>query len=89
MITFETRRKANTDVGKEVRYAQIKRILKDNPMTAKEIAIEMRNRGYTPNAERNFSAPRLTEMVNRDIVEVIGKKTCQYTGKTVSIYKLV
>lgn len=88
MITHETRRKSNATVNREIRYAQIKRILKDKTMTAKEIAVEMCNRGFTPNSERNFSAPRLTELVDRGVVEVIGKTTCGYTGKTVSVYKL-
>ena len=88
MITYETRRKSNATVDRKVRYEQIKEILKNKTMTAKEIAVEMCNLGFTPNSERNFSAPRLTEMVDMGIVEVIGKKPCRYTGKTVSIYKL-
>ena len=88
MITHETRRASHASVNKEIRYEQIKDILKNNTMTAKEIAVEMCNLGFTPNSERNFSAPRLTELVKEGVVEVVGKKSCGYTGKTVSIYKL-
>ena len=33
-------------------------------MTAKEIAVEMYKKGYIPSDERNFTAPRLTELSN-------------------------
>ena len=57
-------------------------------MTAKEIAVEMFKRGMIPNSERNFTAPRLTELSYEGIVEPIGKKKCEYTGKTVSVFQL-
>lgn len=88
MITYETRRASNKTIDREIRYKQILGILKNSTMTAKEIAVEMCNLGFTPNSERNFSAPRLTELVDKGLVEVIGKKVCEYTGKTVSVYKL-
>lgn len=88
MITYETRRESNLQVNREIRYKQILEILKDSAMSAKEIAVEMCNLGFTPNSERNFSAPRLTELVDKGLVEVIGKKVCDYTGKTVSVYRL-
>lgn len=56
--------------------------------TAKEIAVEMKKRGDIPTDERNFTAPRLTELSIKGIVEPIGKKKCSYTGKTVSVYKI-
>lgn len=86
MITHETRRESNETVDREKRYAQIISILKDKPMTAKEVAVEMCERGLTPNAERNFSAPRLTELARKGIVKTVGKKVCEYTGKKVAVY---
>lgn len=86
MITFETRRESHETVDKEKRYEQIMAILKSKPMTAKEIAVEMCRLGLTPNSERNFSAPRLTELVDKGMVKTIGKKVCDYTGKKVTIY---
>ena len=88
MITFETRHEANETVDKQKRYMQIIEILGDKEMTAKEIAVEMYKRGYVPTPERNFAAPRLTELSINGIVEPIGKRTCQYTGKTVAFYKM-
>lgn len=81
----ETRAEAHEQVDKEKRYKQILEILTE-PMTAKEVAVEMHKRGYTPTSERNFSAPRLTEMQKDGKVEIIGKTKCSYTGKSVSVY---
>lgn len=87
--TLETRSEANETVDKKKRYKQIIEILYGGKeMTAKEIAVEMCNRGDIPTNERNFTAPRLTELSQRGIVEPIGKQKCTYTGKTVAVYKL-
>ena len=58
-------------------------------MTAKEIAQEMYMRGYTTNNDRNNSAPRLTELSIVGIVEPIGKKKCEWTNKSVAVYRRV
>lgn len=89
MITQETRRLSHENVDKEKRYKQILECMNGNQMTAKEAAVEMYKRGYIPTSERNFSAPRLTELEKKGLVKVVGKKKCEYTGKTVAIYKKV
>jgi len=87
--TLETRSEANETVDKKKRYKQIIEILQGGKeMTAKEIAVEMCNRGYIPTSERNFTAPRLTELSKNGVVEPVGKQRCTYTGKTVAVYKL-
>jgi len=48
----------------------------------------MCEKGYIPTSERNFTAPRLTEMSQNGIVEPYATKKCEYTGKTVSVYRL-
>ena len=89
IVTFDTRAEANETLDREKRYTQIIECLREKPkQTAKEIAVMMCKKGYIPNSERNFTAPRLTEMSQRGIVEPIGKTKCQYTGKTVSVYAL-
>ena len=90
MPTLETRAEANESVDREKRYAQIIEILTEHPngRTAKEIAVLMFAKKYTPSSERNFAAPRLTELCKRGIVEPCGKKKCIYTGKTVAAYRL-
>lgn len=85
---FDTRAEANDTVDRVKRYSQIIECLRERPMTAKEIAVRMAQKGYIPTSERNFAAPRLTEMSYRGIVEPIGKTKCEYTGKTVAVYQL-
>lgn len=91
ITTYDTKAEANDLVPRELRYKQIIEIFEDQAprnLTAKEVAILMHNRGFTPNAERNFSAPRLTELSQKGVVEPCGKTKCKYTGKTVTIYRL-
>ena len=87
MITFETRREALESVDKNKRYKEILEVLGNNEMTAKEIAVEMENRGYIPTSERNFVSPRLTEMSIDGRVEPTGKRKCSFTGRTVTTYR--
>lgn len=89
MITKDTRQEALESVDKEKRYKQILECIDGREYTAKEVAVEMFKRGYIPTSERNFAAPRLTELEHKGIVETIGKKKCEYTGKTVAIYRKV
>lgn len=63
--TYETRALANESVDRRMRYEQVLECLRDKPMTAKEVAVEMMNKGYIPTSERNFTAPRLTELSQR------------------------
>ena len=87
---METRAESEKTVNKEKRYQQIIEILSENgPLTAKEVAVKLMAKGYVPDAERNWSAPRLTEMSHNGLVEPIGKKKCKYTGKTVAVYELM
>lgn len=88
MITYDTRAESHESVDKQKRYSQILEILQGKELTAKEIAVEMFNKGYIPTSERNFTAPRLTELSIKGVVEPIGKKKCEYTGKTISVYKI-
>lgn len=88
VITLETRHDSNEKVDRQKRYAQIIECLQDGPLTAKECAVEMLKRGYIPTAERNYTAPRLTELSKKGAVEPISKKRCDYTGKTVAVYAL-
>ena len=86
--TLETRSEAHGKVDKARRYAQIIECLHDGEMTAKEIAVLMMKKGYIPTSERNFTAPRLTELSKKGVVEPVGKKKCQWTGHKVAVYAL-
>lgn len=85
--TLETRVESEKKVDKNKRYMQILDVLGDKVMTAKEIANEMYKRNMIPTNERNFVSPRATEMLYDGRLEIVGKKKCEWTGKTVSVYK--
>ena len=85
----ETRRESHELVDKEKRYEQIISCLLDRGQsTAKEIAVYMYLNKDIPIPERNYTAPRLTEMMEKGIVEPLGKKKCRYTGRMVTVYGL-
>lgn len=88
-IPYDTRGEANETVDRQKRYCQIIECLKEKPkQTAKELAVMMVEKGFIPFSDRNFTAPRLTEMSQRGKVEAVGKTKCKYTGKMVSVYDL-
>ena len=89
-ITTETRQLSFNDIQlkTKIRYEQILDRL-DKPKTAKEIAVELFDIGAIPSTERNYTAPRLTELEKRGIVKAVGKKKCEYTGKMVAVYERV
>ena len=86
--TYETRHDSYETVDRKKRRRQILGIL-TTPMTAQEVAIQMYQHGYTRNTDRNNAAPRLTELAQEGKVDVIGKKRCDISGKTVSVYRRV
>lgn len=87
-ITSETRQLSFNDIQlkTKVRYEQILDRL-DKPKTAKEIAVELFELGIIPSTERNYTAPRLTELEKMGFVKVVGKKKCEWTGKKVAVYE--
>ena len=85
-VTHETRGIAEEEVNKSVRYRQVLEVMGDDALTAKEIAVRMYEKGYIPTSERNFSAPRITELCKTGYIEPVGKKKCKYTGKTVAVF---
>lgn len=91
MITEKTRQMSFEDIvpKRKIRYQQILDRLCCGNKTAKEIAVELYELGYIPSTERNYTAPRLTEL-EKDLgfIEVVGDKKCEYTGKKVAIYKI-
>lgn len=90
MTTLDTRGESHEQVDKQKRYKQIIDIMEatGSPMTAKHIASTMYIKGYIPTDERNFAAPRLTELCKMGKVEPVGKVKCRWTGKTVTAYQL-
>ena len=88
-VTPETRAEANDRAPRKLRCSQIIECLTEKTnQTAKEIACMMLAKGYIPYCDRNFTAPRLTEMSQAGIVEPVGKKKCKWTGRMVAVYAL-
>lgn len=88
-ITKETRRESYYTVLTTLteRHKAVLTILKEcGNMTAQEIATELYKRGITPTDERNFAAPRLTELADKELVQAVGKKICSKTGRSVTIW---
>ena len=89
-ITLETMTEANEKVDRQKRYAQIIACLAERPdQTAKEVAEMMKAKGEIPTSERNFTAPRLTELMHNGRVAVIGKKLDPQTKVSVAVYRLL
>lgn len=91
-ITLETKRSAYDNILDSLAEKQkaILNHLNDsfpNGATAKELAVSMFNLNLVSSPERNSVHPRLNELVDINLVFVIGKKKCEYTNKTVAIYK--
>lgn len=87
-ITYQTRQMSLEDIQDKakIRYIQILNRL-DEPKTAKELAVELFELGYIPSTERNYTAPRLTELEKMGYVKAVEKKKCKWTGKMVAVYE--
>lgn len=90
MITTITRQLSFEDIKpkRKIRYEQILDRLMTGIKTAKEIAVELYELELIPSTERNYTAPRLSELEKEGLVKVIDKKKCTYTGKTVAVYEI-
>jgi hypothetical protein len=92
MVTRETRRKSYKEALKTLgtRQAQVFTELLTFPLgvTASELAYAMHEIGFFRTSDRNNVHPRLNEMVEMEIVEIIGKRQCSITNKTVAVYKV-
>ena len=89
-MTWKTRRMSYEQIkpNKQVRYMQILQRLCLGNKSAKEIAVELYNLNLANTDERNVAAPRLTKLEKMGFVEETAKKMCEYTGRTVTVYKI-
>ena len=90
-IAQQTRRESYEAVKPVImiRRAVILDILGEREMTANEIAEALYARGVTTFYERNFAAPRLTELRAEGRVEIVGKRYSHKTGRNISVWKRV
>ena len=87
--TMQTRRESLEKVNTNVREQQILEILSDGiERTAREVAFEMCERGFTNNTERNNASPRLTSLLEQRKVIIVGKVLDHITGKNVAVYRI-
>lgn len=88
-IPKETRRESYGAAMQDAaarRHIILEILTENGGMTAREVAAELHRRGITPSNERNFAAPRLTELKAAGKIEVTGKKICDYTGRSVAVW---
>nr|DAI24486.1 MAG TPA: hypothetical protein [Caudoviricetes sp.] len=87
--TIQTRRESNEKVNKKVREQQVLEILSDGiERTAREVAFEMCERGFTNTVERNNASPRLTDLLEQRKVIIVSKALDHITGKKVAVFKI-
>ena len=86
--TAETRRESYDAIKakRSDRRNLILEVLGSRQMTASELTEELLVKGYIQYYDRNFVAPRLTELKEAGIVETIGKRLCKRTNKNVAIW---
>ena len=73
-MSEETRREANEKVDKTKREIQVLQILSEyKELTAKQIARYMAYRNYTKEIDYNHARPRLTSLLEKRQVCIVGK----------------
>lgn len=90
-IPKETRRASHAAIKpkKLLRQDVILSILQQcGDMTAQEVASELHRRGFSISDERNYAAPRLTELYKAGKVTPAGKKICKKTGRKVTVWSV-
>lgn len=74
-MSEETRREANEKVNKSKREIQVLQILTEyKELTAKQVARYMAYRGYTKEIDYNHARPRLTNLLEKRQVCIVGKE---------------
>lgn len=88
-ITQETRREAYEAIGakRPVRRALLLEVLGDREMTVDELVEELIERGELRGFDRNFVAPRMTELKDDGLVETIGKRESARSGIRVAVWR--
>ena len=89
--TKETRRESYAAILPKVnkRSDLILATLGDREMTVSEIAEELVKAGIVPYFNRNYVAPRLTEMKELGIVETCGRRKATRSNATEAVWRRV
>ena len=88
-ITTQTRREAYEAVQPKIgkRAQLILDTLGNGEATVSEITATLYNAGAIPYYNRNFVAPRLTELKEQGLVETCGRREALYTGTTEAVWR--
>lgn len=88
-MSEETRREANEKVDKTKREIQVLQILSEyKELTAKQIARYMAYRNYTKEIDYNHARPRLTSLLEKRQVCIVGKELDSETHCKEVIYQI-
>ena len=88
-MSEETRREANEKVEKTKREIQVLKILSEyKELTAKQIARYMAYRNYTKEIDYNHARPRLTSLLEKRQVCIVGKELDTETHCKEVIYQI-
>ena len=87
--TRETRRKSYEEVLPKVneRCRQILQTLGRREMTVSEITDELVEAGLIPHYNRNYVAPRLTELKGMGVVETCGRRQSTRSTATEAVWR--
>lgn len=90
-ITKQTRRQSYDGIRtrRGERCKLILETLGNRSMTVEEITDELVATGHLKYYDRNFVAPRLTELKGAGVLEVVGKKPSKRTGKNTAVWAAV
>lgn len=90
-ITKQTRRQSYDGIlpHSGERCKLILETLGSRQLTVEEITDELVAAGHLKYYDRNFVAPRLTEMKDAGVLEVVGKRPSKRTGKNTAVWAAV
>lgn len=96
-ITSDTRFDSMKKIDKTRMYGMIIAALKSasnkgltaKGLTARECSTVLYNQGKIYDSGRQATAPRLTELEDKGVVQIIGKRLDNITNRNVAVYALV
>lgn len=87
--TAQTRAEANSKVNKNLREIQVLTILAEcAELTAKQVARQMKEKGFIKEVDYNHARPRLTSLLEKREVCIIGKSLDIETNCKEVIYQI-
>ena len=87
-ITRQTRRESNQQADRKTMHKLVLDQLSYGDMTAREIGAVLYRHGLVLTPSRQQVQPRLTELVQDGLIEVVGKRLDSVTKRRVAVYRL-